>query len=176
MIGRNWKLSYSRSYKEQSQKYQNVGIFESTKLRLTITSSRWWFWLLHKTILIPSSFIRYFKHLSTRQNENNNYKFQKISLILDNWPSNRADFNINDFRSHSWNIYYPPPYSPQLASMEYAFNDLKRRFTWSLKERTLKLNNVDTWSITVNMIKPVTAKSVRDYLSRLYDNLVNIYL
>ena len=126
---------------------------------------------LHKTILIPSSFIRYIKHLFTWLNENNNFEFQKISQILDNWPLHRADFTIKHFRSLSWNIYYLPSYSPQLAPVEYAFNDVKRRLAWSLKERTLKLNNADSCASTIDKIKSVTTKSLRGYFSRFYDTV-----
>ena len=74
------------------------------------------------TTLIQNNFSFFIKILYRWIEDQTNVEFDRVALSLDNWTSHRSKEVTKFLQNCDWNIFYLPPYSPQMAQVELAFN------------------------------------------------------
>ena len=129
---------------------------------------------LHNQISMPSNFEFYLKSLAAWLDDNKYFGFSQTSIILDNCPSHRAKIVMDYLKSRSWSIYFLPPYSPQLAPVELAFNHIKSHIRYKVRGTIVKLNKAEALNISSMIMKPVSAKSVRGYYDNFFKTIISL--
>ena len=122
-------------------------------------------------ILIQNNFAFYWKHLAEWLDDNSNFGFKNVAVILDNCSSHRAKTTADYLKRSNWSIYFLPPYSPQLAPVELAFNHIKSHIKFKDRKALLKLSKVDALSYALKIMKPVTSTSIKGYYWKFLQNV-----
>ena len=99
----------------------------SISMILAIMSSGAWFSQLLSSTLDSQIFLRFLKKLFRWIESRNRFDWDKVIIVLDNCPSHTARSVKDFFSSTDYLVFYLPPYSPQLAPVEKAFQTLKIR-------------------------------------------------
>ena len=118
-----------------------------------------------------NNFAFYLKNMTSWLNENQNFGCDQVSIILDNCSIHRAGKTMEYLHSRSWNIYFLPPYSPQLVPVELAFNHIKAHIEHRSRDTGLKLNTTRGLGYSLEIMKPIEAKSVKGYYSKYFETL-----
>ena len=124
-IRRSIKINYSWGLRGNSIECKNISIGNSIKISLTIASNKMWHWLVTKETIMAPKFVIYLKLLNRWINTINQSEYSKIKLILDNCSTHRWKITKKWLKKANLNVFYLPPYSPQLAHVELWFNILK---------------------------------------------------
>ena len=118
-----------------------------------------------------NNFAFYLKNMTSWLDENQNFGCDQVSIILDNCSIHRAGKTMEYLHSRPWNIYFLPPYSPQLAPVELAFNNIKAHIKHRSRDTGLKLNTTRGLGYSLEIMKPIEAKSVKGYYSNFFETL-----
>ena len=118
-----------------------------------------------------NSFVFYLKSMALWLEKNQYFGYDQVSIILDNCSTHRSIKTANYLNTKLWNIYFLPPYSPQLAPVELAFNHFKDHIKSRNIRNILKLNAAKTLSNSLEIMKPIEAKSVKGYYSNFFERL-----
>ena len=65
----------------------------------------------------------------------NNFGYDGVALSLDSWSSHHSQKVKEFLQNCGCNVLYLAPYSPQLAPVELAFNQIKGIIRWKSKKR-----------------------------------------
>ena len=118
-----------------------------------------------------NSFVFYLKIMALWLEKNQYFKYDQVSIILDNCSTYRLIKNANYLSTKPWNIYFLPPYSPQLSPVVLALNHIKARIKSRNRRNILKLNAAKALSYSLEIMKPIEAKSVKGYYSNYFERL-----
>ena len=127
----------------------------------------------HKQILIQNNFTFCLKHLAAWLNQNSIFGYKKVSILLDNCSSHRAKTTLDYLKAKNWSIFFLPPYSPQLAPVELAFNHIKSQIRFQDRETLLKFSKTEALCYTLKLMGPIAAKSVRGYYAKFFQTVGN---
>ena len=94
---------------------------------LAIMSNGAWFSQLLSSSLDSQVFLDFLKKLVWWIENKGRFGWDRVIVVLDNWPSHTAGSVKDFFASTDYLVFYLPPYSPQLATVEKAFQTLKMR-------------------------------------------------
>ena len=151
----------SKSYKILLYEDRSSWYYEYAQ---TVDGSAW----LLVTISIPTNFLDYLRALYKWLQANENFGYKRVALILDNWSWHRAGVVMNFMMATGWNIFYLPPYSPQLAPVELSFNILKKRVAQKSKSRMVRLNKEDGYILLSDSLKAITKDRVQGWFRRFF--------
>ena len=126
---------------------------------------------LHNPISMLNCFVFYLKSMALWKKKNQYFGYDQVSIILDNCSTHRSIKTANYLSTKSWNIYFLPPYSPQLDHVELAFNHIKAQIKSRNRRNILKLNAAKALSYSLEIMKPIEAKSVKGYYSNFFERL-----
>ena len=127
------------------------------------------------TTLIQNNFSFFLKLLYRWIEEQNNVEFERVALSLDNWTSHRSKEVKQFLQNCDWNIFYLSPYSPQMAPVELAFNEIKRWIRWKSKKRVFKFNKTDGFNDLAEIILAINQRSVMGYYNKFYQLYKSIF-
>ena len=102
---------------------------------------------------------------------NHNFGYKRVTLSIDNWSSHRAEKIQRFLKLTNWNIFYLPPYSPQMAPVELAFHRIKKKMTLLSKSNNISLNGASGYRHIMNSLKVLDYKSVKDWFEKFYQIL-----
>ena len=128
----------------------------------------------HNLISMQSNFEFYLKSLASWLDYNKYFGFKRTSVILDNCSSHKAKIILDYLKTQSWSIYFLPPYSPQLAPVELAFNHIKSHIRFKFRGTILKLNKAEALNRSLEIMKPVSAKSIRGYFGKFWQTIISL--
>ena len=122
---------------------------------------------LHNPISMLNSFVFYLKSMVLWLEKNQYFEYDQVSIILDNCSTHRSIKTGNYLSTKPWNIYFLPPYSPQLVTVELAFDNIKAHIKSRNTRNILKLIAAKALSYSLEIMKPIEAKKCKRLLLKL---------
>ena len=170
-INRFVKTNYSWGCKGKPIEWKNSSFTGSINWILAICSNGSWLCMLASNTIDSMSFIWFINILSNWLKSNDNFEYNDVVIMLDNWSVHKSQLSQNFIKKHTFKILYIPAYSPELAPVEMSFSLLKRNLSESNKNESVKL------SFRQNLIKihhsllSLTSKIVKGMFARLFHTL-----
>ena len=111
-----------------------------------------------------NSFVFYLKGLALWLERNHHFGYDQVSI-------HRSIKTANYLNTKPLNIYFLPPYSQQLAFVDLAFNHIKAHIKIRNRRNIQKLNAAKALNYSLEIMKPIEAKSVKGYYSNFLERL-----
>ena len=89
------------------------------------------------------------------------YKSHQIVLILDNWSIHKTNSVKNWAKNNSIDLFYIPPYTPELACVETYFAILKKRVSQYETNRAVDLKGPEGTKLLSNVMRKMTESEVK---------------
>ena len=174
------KTNYSWTPVGKNGETLNSKFTNSMNIVLAICSNGGWIKILSNDTLNEQRFIIYLQNLKNWLDENNNFGFKKIWILLVNLAVHRTSSIADFWLKCNLILFYIPPYSPTLAPVELAFGILKRKSTLNKEDKSINLYNYEGYIHVVKRMKELNAEVIRNCYSHFYkelkDNISKILL
>ena len=102
------------------------------------------------------------------------YESRKIGVILDNWAIHRSSASIEFLNSKKMNIYFIPPYLPEVVPIEKYFSILKSTIWRRCKGKTINLWSEEAESLIQESINSISEDSIISLWSNLFNEMETI--
>ena len=139
-FSRNTKVLYSWGIKGVKHPLKNIEFSGSLSIISAISTAGKTYNLIKEGTIKAHDFIEYMKQLVNTIKESWDIKNEEIGLILDNCSVHSAKEALKYMKEAKLNIYFIPPYWPELAPVEKYFSILKQR----VLKKTLDLINLNS--------------------------------
>ena len=162
LFSKNTRILYSWSTKGEKQPIKNINFANSVSIISAITSRGSSFNALKKGTWKSNDFKEFVKDIINKLNLWG-YASNKIGIILDNWSIHRSNLSLEFLKAQKINIYFIPPYCPEIAPIEKYFSFLK-----SIVWKKCKGKSIDLWSKDAeNIIQESIEKISWEYIISL---------
>ena len=168
LFSKNTRILYSWSTKGEKQPIKNINFANSVSIISAITSRGSSFNALKKGTWKSSDFKEFVKDIINKLNLWG-YASNKIGIILDNWSIHRSNLSLEFLKAQKINIYFIPPYCPEIAPIEKYFSFLKSIVWRKCKGKSIDLRSKDAENIIQESIEKISW----DYIISLWTNLLN---
>ena len=115
------KTNYSWSQRGGLREFKSKPFSGSINMIMTIMSNGAWFWTFIQRTTNSEIFRAYWMSLIKWMEDNQNFKHERVIVLLDNCSSHRASIVKQEMIRSKLNIWFLPPYSYMLAPIEKAF-------------------------------------------------------
>ena len=115
------KTNFSWSQRGGLREFKSKSFSGSMNMIMTIMSNGAWFWTFIQRTTNSEVFRAYWMSLIKWMEDNQNFKHERVIVLLDNCSSHRASIVKQEMIRSKLNIWFLPPYSYMLATIEKAF-------------------------------------------------------
>ena len=170
-LSKTTKANYSWTPAGKNGETLNAKYINSMNIVLAICSNGSWLEMLTNDTLNAERFLIFLQNLKSWLDENHNFRFKKIWILLDNLSSHRTQ-KVIDFCSN-WDIKlcFIPPYSPTWAPVELAFGVMKRKLSLKPQSQSINLYNYEGYSHLLKWMKELNDKIIRGCFSYFYKEI-----
>ena len=168
LFSKNTRILYSWSTKGEKQPIKSINFANSVSIISAITSRGSSFNALKKGTWKSSYFKEFVKDIINKLNLWG-YASNKIRIILDNWSIHQSNLSLEFLKAQKINIYFIPPYCPEIAPIEKYFSFLKSIVWRKYKRKSIDLRSKDAENIIQESIEKISW----DYIISLWTNLLN---
>ena len=170
-LNREIKTRYSWGLKGKPIEAKNWSFSGSISWILAIWSNGSWIWLLCNSSVDSSKFIWFIKIMKRWLEDNNNFGYNQIDLLLDNCSFHKSIKTQKYLKKLLYNIYYIPAYSPEFAPIEMCFSLLKRDLSEKCKNDNVKLSFKHNFIKIHNSLMVLTTCKIQRIFQRFIKNL-----
>ena len=174
VISRNTKINYSWGVKGIKKPLNNIKFSSSLSIISTISTTGKWYNYIKVGTIKASDFIEYIGKMvetmkGTSQIENN-----QIGIILDNCAVHSAKVTIKALKDIGVNVYFIPPYCPELAPIEKYFSILKNLVLTKWDANSLNLKTPQGIELIEDSIQEIKECWIRSLWIYYFDEVEEI--
>ena len=140
-IRRNTKQNYSWGIRDHPKEAKVISIKGSISQWKALFSNGNWLSMITSKTFNSECFLLFLKHLIKMIHDNNNYGFNKIILIMNNWFIHKWNKVKTLLKEVNLIVFFIPTYSPHLAPIKMFFMLLKKRIWINLKNEMFKFSD-----------------------------------
>ena len=170
-INRFVKINYSWGYKWKPIEWDNSSFTGFISWIRAICSKGSWLTLLTNQIINAENFVWFIKILNNWLNLNNNFGYNEVLIILDNWYVHKSKLTQILLKKLTYKIFYIRAYSPEFAPVEMSFSLLKRNLSESRKNKNIKLSFMQNLIKIHHSLLSLTSKIVKGMFARLFQTI-----
>ena len=160
-IGRNTKSEYSWSERGSSRAIWNIKFSKSASIISWIYSNGLSLNAISDRTITSEIFLEFLESLLCFVIRKSSYKSHQIVLILDNWSIHKTNSVKNWAKNNSIDLFYIPPYTPELACVETYFAILKKRVSQYETNRAVDLKGPEGTKLLNNAMRKMTESEVK---------------
>ena len=133
-INRRVSSKYSWGFKGSPIELKNSPFYGSVNLVLAIYSNGAWISFITNKTIDSLYFLWFINILDSWLKSKNNFKYEEIMLILDNWSFHKSLQTRELLRKLKYLVVYLPAYSPDFFTDRNVIQLYKEKSKWFLKE------------------------------------------
>ena len=170
-IGRNTKQNYSWGIRGYPIEAKVISIKGSISQWTALFSNGNWLSMVTSKTFNSECFLLFLKHLIKMINDNNNFGFNKIILIMDNWSIHKWNKVKKNLKEVNLIVFFIPTYSLHLAPIEMFFGLLKKRIWINLKNEMVKISDKAHFSKILDSYKEINKSTIQKMYSRFFKEI-----
>ena len=170
-IGRNTKQNYSWGIRGHPIETKVISIKGSISQWTALFSNGNWLSMITSKTFNSECFLLFLKHLIKMINDNNNFGFNKIILIMDNWSIHKWNKVKNLLKEVNLIVFFIPTYSRHLTPIEMFFGLLKKRIWINLKYEMVKISDKAHFSKILDSYKEINKSKIQKMYSRFFKEI-----
>ena len=97
---------------------------------------------------------------------NNNFGFNEVFLLLDNWSTHKSATSQSLLKQLPYMIYYLPAYSPEFAPVKMCFGIIKRNLSKLCKTELIKLSLKYNYAKIYRSLSKLTCSIIKKIFKR----------
>ena len=173
-VGRNTRNEYSWSERGCSKSIWNIKFSRSASIISWICSNGLSLDAISDKTITSEGFLEFLKSLLSLVTRKSQYESHQIVLILDNCSIHKTSLVKSWTKNNNVDLFYIPPYTPELACVETYFAILKKLVSWYDTDRTVDLKSSLGTKLLINVMARMTEKEIRGIWSNLSDEIYKI--
>ena len=118
-------------------------------------------------------FSLFIQHLIKWLETNNNFEFNEVIIIMDNWSIHKCANIKTLLKVSKITILYIPPYSPHLAPIEIYFGLFKKKLLSNSSKQMIKINSKDNYSKILDSFRGIKTLTIKIIFWRHYKVIQN---
>ena len=166
-LNRHMKYNYGWSLKGVPWETKNSPFSNSASLWLAICSNGAWISLISNETINSIKFMLFLDHLHSWLKSFNNFGYDEVLLILDNWSYHKSNVCKHRLIWCSFKVLYLPPYTPQWAPIENGFGLIKKILWRKFKEQTLNLSLKSSYDTILSAMKELDSSIIKRMFERM---------